>query len=458
MNEIDHLNALKENISHSKKIIGELNTVITSNDKMDDLERAGYAADIKERKLLESTFDSLISQLSIINNSIPVLLREISIFKEIPKTRKDVNVKKRKETLTSVKYKAPIEKKGSMITVSSSEKSKFLNKLSVSDESIKKIIKRRGKFKVKEESVSFRKPSQYARLSNKLFSNLSTSLVDKGYFAGINRELRRANLPYLSHTYISMAFLTTLISVFAAFLLFLVFLFFNLSINFPFFVLAGDSILIRFLRYFWIIFAIPIITFMAFYFFPSTEKKSIENKINQELPFVVIHMSAIAGSGIEPTKIFKIMIKGEEYPAIKQEIRKLLNEINIYGFDLVSALRNSARITSSPKLAELFNGFATTITSGGDLKDFLEKRSEGLVFDYRLEREKYTKIAETFMDIYISVVIAAPMMMTMMLVLISLIGADFSIGLEALSILMVSAVGVINVIFLVFLHLRQPEG
>jgi flagellar protein FlaJ len=201
---------------------------------------------------------------------------------------------------------------------------------------------------------------------------------------------------------------------------------------------------------------IPICTFFAFYLYPYSERKSIAKKIDQELPFVTIHMSAIAGSGIEPSQIFKIIALGREYPYTKQEIKKVLNQINIYGYDLVSSLKNSARTTSSSKLAELFNGFATTISSGGELAEFLDKRAESLMFDYRLEKEKQTKIAETFMDIYISVVIAAPMIMMILLILISVSNIGGGLGINALTLIILSIVSLINIVFLAVLHLKQP--
>jgi len=112
--------------------------------------------------------------------------------------------------------------------------------------------------------------------------------------------------------------------------------------------------------------------------------------------------------------------------------------------------------TSSKKLAELFNGLATTINSGGDLTKFFEERSNSLLFDYNLEKEKNTKLAETFMDIYISVVIAAPMilMLLLMMMRISGLGVPFSTG--AITLMMITGVSFINLIFLTFLHIKQP--
>ena len=162
-------------------------------------------------------------------------------------------------------------------------------------------------------------------------------------------------------------------------------------------------------------------------------------------------------------KEFRDLLKSSEIQSkdiknnLEKEFNKLLNKINIYGYDLVSVLRNVAFNSPSAKLAELFNGMATTITSGGDLANFFEKRAESLLFDHRLEREKYTKTAETFMDIYISVVVAAPMILMLLLMMMQISGLGVSLSPTALSLIMVLGVTVINIFFLTFLHLKQPS-
>jgi len=267
----------------------------------------------------------------------------------------------------------------------------------------------------------------------------------------------RANLQFVLSNYVSVILFTTLLSVFVGGAIFLFFLFFNFGAKLPIITLASENLLIRFLKVFWILFAVPITTFFIIFFYPSLEKKSIENKINHELPFAVIHMSSISSSMIEPSKIFGIIILTGEYPYIEKEFTKIINEINVYGYDLISALRNSADNSPSKKLAALFNGLATTITSGGNLPEFFEKRAQTLLFDYRLEREKYTKSAETFMDIYISVVIAAPMILMLLLMMMKISGLGIALSTTMISLMMVLGVSVINVMFLTFLHLKQPS-
>src|SRR3989344_2333432 len=268
----------------------------------------------------------------------------------------------------------------------------------------------------------------------------------------------RKYVKFVPAAYVSVIFFSTVLSFFAAIFIMLFFLFFNLVALPPFIVPVEGSLAIRFLKVFWLLFAIPGVTLLFAYFYPTMEKKSSEGKINQELPFAVVHMSAISSSMIEPSKIFNIIISTKEYPALEKEFIKIQNEINVYGYDLVTALRNRSFNSPSKKLSELFNGLATTINSGGDLPEFFEKRSQSLLFDHRLEKEKQAKASETFMDIYISAVIAAPMILMLLLMMMRISGLGISLSTGMISLIMILAVSLINILFLAFLHIKQPEG
>ena len=169
-------------------------------------------------------------------------------------------------------------------------------------------------------------------------------------------------------------------------------------------------------------------------------------------------MAAVSGSMIDPTKIFSIIISTKEYPALEKEFVKIINGINVLGYNLVTVLRLGASKSPSKKLSELLNGLATTISSGGELPKFFNERAKTLLFEYKLEREKSIKADETFMDIYISVVIAAPMILMLLLIIIQISGIGISISISSITILMVLAVTTINILFLTFLHLRQGRG
>lgn len=320
------------------------------------------------------------------------------------------------------------------------------------EKEILRRLKKRPKIVVEKKD---KKPSKYLEISNNFFHKYAESLGKKEMFRTLNRDLVKANLQIIPKSYISIILFTTLLSIIAAFFIFLFFLFFNFGAKLPIITRVTDGFGVRFIKVFWILFVIPAATFFMMYLYPSLERKNAETRINQELPFATIHMSSISGSMIDPSKIFSIIVSTKEYPYVGKEFVKLMNDINVLGYDLITALRHSAFNSPSDKLAELFNGLATTITSGGNLPMFFDKRAQSLLFEYRIEKEKHTKTAETFMDIYISVVIAAPMILMLLLMMMKISGFGIAIGTSTITALMMIGVSIINIVFLTFLHLKQ---
>ncbi|MDO8564151.1 MAG: type II secretion system F family protein [Nanoarchaeota archaeon] len=387
-----------------------------------------------ERRLLFEVNESLVNRMRIVNSAIPNILKNISVAKKL--NEKEINT-----NLEKINIKINGGEKS--VVLNKGDKEKFLNELSISEKyisNLRHIVK-----KEVEDTAGFQKSRGYIKFANKIFFNYVRKMTKDGGFKDLNRFLRKANIEILLESYISLIFLTTLIASV-----------FSIIGGAVFFYMYTGAITQRIIISLAIIFLIPVATYFILYFYPSTEKDSLEGKIDQELPFAVIHMSAISGSGIEPSSIFKIIGLSKEYPNLAKEIRKILNQINIYGYDLVTALNNVSRNTPSAKLAELLLGLSTNISSGGALQTFFEKRAETLLLTYRLEREKFTKTAETFMDIYITVVIAAPMILLLIFILLSV--GDFNIGISPQlgTVVLILLVGLVNLVFLGIIHLKQP--
>lgn len=460
------IDSLKNNLKHIKNIVRELYIFSNQLSMIEEVEASSNVIiNTREKSLLKEAIASLNNQMIILNNSIPALVENIGFYKKLennePKSIAPAGKEIKKDIkLIEVKYNPLDSKEKVSLTINDNDKKEFLENLSKSNLSINQL---KAKFSVERPMVAtFGKPNFYAKISNNLFRNISSNLVNKGYFSDLNKDLRRMNSPFVLGTYLSMIFFTVMISFIMGFILFIILLFVNIGITYPFFTppSTGETILIRFVKYFWIIFAVPLISFIGMYFYPYTEAKNLSAKIDQELPFITVHMSAIASSGVDPMSIFQVLLNSNEYPYTMMELRKLMNLINFNGKDLVTALKETSKSSPSNKLRELLDGFATTITAGGSLRQFLGKHSETLLFDYKLERERYTKTSETFMDIYISIVIAAPMILLMLFVIMGSTGSlttFIGLSVNAVSILMILTIVFLNIAFLVFLKIKQPS-
>ncbi len=426
--------ALKENISKAKKINKELSSL------SEQLEKSKNA---QEKGMISMQISSLQKSLKQSNQEILGNLEKINV--PAPLTKESTE----KPTVTI--QETPL------VPAEKSARTKLPKKEKAILDSLEKVALKRitKKKKEKKEEKKARKASGYVKMANKMFSGYSRSLLEKDKFQKLETSIIRSKIAFIPHSYISVLFFTVFLSIFVAFFLFFFFLIFNFGAELPIITFVEGSIVTRFLKVFWILFIVPIATSIVMYIYPSLEQKAAELKINQELPFATIHMSAISGSMVDSSKIFGILVATKEYPNLEKEFNRLINEVDLYGYNLVTALKNVAENSPSRKLSELFTGLATTISSGGDLTNFFEKRSESLLFDYRLAQEKSAKAAETFMDIYISVVIAAPMILMLLLIMMKISGLGISFSTSTITLMTILGVFFINIVFLTFLHLKQ---
>lgn len=293
-------------------------------------------------------------------------------------------------------------------------------------------------------------PSSIGFLANVTVRRLVLYLMDQfpAFFKRLYFSLRYSNIKILSNTYVNIMFFITLLTFFVTTPLALVLFSFQ---KVPFFVTAIRAL------FFGMIFSG--LSFAFFYLAPGFKIKKRIRSINTNLPFAIDHMSSVATSGVPPGTMFKLIAGSKEYGEVSVEIEKISNYIEFFGYDIISAMRSIAAITPSQPLKEFFDGFVSTIESGGDLKNYLTQKSKEALLTYRLERQKYVEAVSTYSDIYTGVLIAAPLFFVSTLALVSMLGGVVGgvavSGIIALGTYVV--IPVLNILFIVFLEINQPQ-
>lgn len=337
------------------------------------------------------------------------------------------------------------KKKPYKVDLDNYEKRVYLTEMGIENSTLRDVRKKIEKIRKsdieKKGFEIYKRPGLFSRSASSLFSSIAIRIAKGEIFQSINSSLRKANMPYLISTYISIAILASIISFFI-----------SAAITIPLYMFVGA----------WAIFApilIPLVTFFGILLYPMTELSSIKSKIEDELPFAVMHMAAIASSGVEPTRVFSILASSPEYPTVRKEMRKVVNMINFYGYDLTTALKISAKTTSSAKLSELFNGMAATISGGGDLRNYLDKIAADSLTDYKFRRKRFITVSETYADIYTGLLIAAPLMFMLILVLMNVVTGNVGgLSSTSISLIGIGAIVLMNIGFLIFLEVSQPSS
>ncbi len=329
------------------------------------------------------------------------------------------------------------------------EKNKFLKDLGLTTHDIQDYIKRSKKskkahFEIKEDYTIY-KPNPYGEFANKYMQEHSLNLLAKypKLFGPLFNHIQRVHLNLISTTYVSLMLVCTILAFPA---LFIVFTILNLSFQLNFLIITGISILAT------------IATFFGFYFYPSSLISQRANKIKNELPFALVHMGAVAGSGANPLSIFELISESDGYEELKRETKKILNYVNLFGYNLSGALKRVSKTTPSPDFKEVLEGIVTTVETGGSLKDYLNEKSEDALRQYKQRKKKQVEALATYSDVYTAILIAAPLLLIVTLAIINVIGGDLG-GFDAKTLSILGVYGLIplmNLAFMAFLHVSQP--
>ena len=297
-------------------------------------------------------------------------------------------------------------------------------------------------FKVYEASLMGLYANQFCRrISFYLLKNFPE------FFKKLYNALRLANIRILSNTYVNIM----IFSVFLGYVGFGLLFFIILVVKYPFFVALIRAIVIATVG--------GTTAFIVLYLYPFQKLKDRARSITTNLPFAITNMAAVASSGVPPAKMFRLIVESKDYGEFTAEIEKVVQYIELFGYDLMTSLRSVAAVTPSKPLKEFFEGIVNTIESGGDLTGFLGQKADETMDSYEMERKKYNDTIATYSDIYTGILIAAPLFFVSALSLVSMLGGK--VGSLDVNVIIVAGTYVIiplmNIGFIIFLTVSQPD-
>jgi len=299
------------------------------------------------------------------------------------------------------------------------------------------------------------KKSRLSRALNaESFSGMSNALVgdvvDKyeNLFYDLQEDLDKSDLNFLFRTYLSQIIVLTAMT------------FIGITLVTATVMLIID---INFLLSLVLMIVVPIgltsVFFVLFYKYPSMNASSRAKNIEKNLPFALNQMSAVAMSGVSPSKMFKLLQNFDEYGELSKESAKIINKVELFGSDVTTALSETAQETPSEEFKEVLYGMVSTIDTGGNLKEFLDQRAESALFDYKLKRKEQIERLSTFASFYTALLIVAPLFLVVILTVMNIVGGELmGYGIEQLlRIGVYGGIPVLNIMFLIVLEVTQGD-
>ncbi len=110
----------------------------------------------------------------------------------------------------------------------------------------------------------------------------------------------------------------------------------------------------------------------------SEEKEKVEN----ELPFVVMIFTLLAASGISPYDSWKKIRKMSFLPTFRKEAEEIVRQVEVLGKDPLTVMYQRSEKTNSKPYRNFLGGFITSVRSGGKIVDYMKSELKS-IFELR---------------------------------------------------------------------------
>jgi len=168
--------------------------------------------------------------------------------------------------------------------------------------------------------------------------------------------------------------------------------------------------------------SVALTVLLALVYYPYHIAKTRGESIRIRLIYTLSYMTTIAAAGVIPEKMFEKVAEIDPSKDIRREALRILRDIKMLGCDTLTALKNRATTAPSPVLQEFYSGLRNVIITGGDLREYLAFYLRRLFKERSEELSRLTSALATISEMYITLLVAGPIITIIMLSIMDIIG------------------------------------
>ncbi|GGN17278.1 type II secretion system F family protein [Halarchaeum nitratireducens] len=147
-------------------------------------------------------------------------------------------------------------------------------------------------------------------------------------------------------------------------------------------------------------------------------ERFIDNTLQRNIAF----MFALSRSGMGFTKILRILSGNQHvYGETAAEFGVTVRDIDLFGADVISALRRTGRRTPSEELQEFVENLTSVLQSGQSVSVFLRNEYDQYKEEAESDQQRFLELLSTLAEGYVTVFVAGPLFLITILVVIGLV-------------------------------------
>jgi flagellar protein FlaJ len=199
---------------------------------------------------------------------------------------------------------------------------------------------------------------------------------------------------------------------------------------------------------------------MGFYAYPVYRADKLKRELEDELPFTTGYMAILTTAGVSPEKIFYSLSNLSEPLTVSTEAKNIVRDVGLFGLDIISALEEASKRTSSERFREMLQGLISTIHSGGNLSAYLREKSRQYMKLKRISLRKFSDTLSILSEFYVALIVTGPLLLIIMLAVMEMMGGGFLGMLSSnllLSLLTYLGIPLGSIMFLIILDAVSPK-
>jgi flagellar protein FlaJ len=167
------------------------------------------------------------------------------------------------------------------------------------------------------------------------------------------------------------------------------------------------------------------VSFATGFYYPRMQVSTRERNIDILLPHAIVYMYALSHGGMNTFEVVKELAEADEvYGEVANEFDMVVRDVELFGNDLFTALRDARNLTPSENLEQFIDDMISVLDSGSDFATFLEDEAETYMDEARDEQDSFLGTLSILSEIFVVAFVAAPLFLIVTMLVISLLGGD----------------------------------
>jgi flagellar protein FlaJ len=134
----------------------------------------------------------------------------------------------------------------------------------------------------------------------------------------------------------------------------------------------------------------------------------------------------MASAGVAPDKAFLALANENIRLEIAKEAEKITRNIEILGYDLLTALEFAAENSPSKVYSAFLEGLVSVVTSGGDMTAYLTNETKSLMRDKIREEKEFIEGLGVIAELFLVIGVVAPIFFVIMLAVLAIMATGAS--------------------------------